>query len=369
MKVSTRFQILSLPLRMSLISLALLSAGCGNVSYLWQTAKGHWEILRAAQPVPQWLADPDTPQALKERLALTQRMRDWAVSALKLPDNGSYRRYADLHRSAVLWNVVATPEFSLTLKTWCFPVTGCIGYRGYYAEQDAQRFAQDLAIDAQAQEPLDTAVYGVPAYSTLGWFDDPLLNTFIQYPEGELARMIFHELAHQVAYAKDDTVFNESFATAVERLGAQRWLAERSTPEAQEEFAKINARRQDFKDLTTQTRQQLQALYADSSMPLAQKRQAKAQRFAAMRARYETLKTQPNFNNFNGYDAWFARANNASLAVLGAYNDRVAEFEHLFEREGQDFTRFYAAVKDLARQPAAQRHTALDVLDAFSSTK
>ena len=188
------------------------------MAYLVQSASGHIKIMQAARPVDDWIADDSTPPALKKRLQMAEQIRRYASSALLLPDNASYHRYAQLPRRAVVWNVVAAPAYSLTLQTWCFPVTGCIGYRGYFDEQDAQ--AQATALRDQG---LEASVYGVPAYSTLGWTNwlggDPLLSTFINYPQGELARMIFHELAHQVLYVKDDTAFNESFATAVERLG------------------------------------------------------------------------------------------------------------------------------------------------------
>ena len=195
-----------------------------SVGYLWQPAGGHLSLLHSARPVGDWVQDPQTEAALRERLQLSQRMRDFAIQELDLPDNGSYRRYADLHRGAAVWNVVAAPELSLTLQTWCFPVVGCVGYRGYFDEAAAQ-----TAGDALRTEGLEVSVYPVPAYSTLGmsnWLGgDPLLNTFIRWPEGELARLIFHELSHQVVYAAGDTAFNESFATAVEQIGAQRWLS------------------------------------------------------------------------------------------------------------------------------------------------
>ena len=195
-----------------------------------------------------------------ERLALSQRLRDFAVSELKLPDNASYRRFADLKRGAAVWNVVAAPELSLQLKTWCYPVMGCAGYRGYF-----ERGAADSYAAALREEHYEVSVYGVPAYSTLGrlpgdWMADPLLNTFIHYPEGELARLIFHELAHQVAYAADDTEFNESFATAVERIGGARWLASHASDKAREEYAVFDGRRQDFRAFTMGWREQLAAL-------------------------------------------------------------------------------------------------------------
>ena len=223
-------------------------AGCADLGYYWQSVNGHLTMLNAARPVHDWLNDAQTPALLKDRLALAQRIRRFAVVELKLPDNPSYQRYADLHRSAVVWNVVAAPPFSLTLRTWCFPVAGCVGYRGYFNEAEARLEAARLAA-----EGLETSVYGVPAYSTLGWMNwaggDPLLNTFVAYPEGELARIIFHELAHQVLYVQGDTMFNESFATAVERLGGEMWLARYGSAQARGDYADFDARRRKFRAL------------------------------------------------------------------------------------------------------------------------
>jgi predicted aminopeptidase len=334
-----------------------LTSGCSSLGYYAHSVGGHLELLRSARPVPQWMADPATPAHLKERLALSQRIRDFAVSELKEPDNASYRRYADLHRSAAVWNVVAAPELSLTLKTWCFPVVGCVGYRGYFDRARADAAAAELR--AQGWE---TAVYGVPAYSTLGalpgeFFADPLLNTFIDLPEGELARLIFHELAHQVAYAGGDTEFNESFATAVERIGAARWLDEHATPQAREEYQRIEARRQDFRALTQRYRDRFEALYRSAASD-EEKRRAKAALMDRLRADHEAMKTQ-RWGGFAGYDGWFSRANNAAFGVLAAYNDLVPDFERLFEREGRDFARFYAEAKRLAALPQGARHAAL----------
>ena len=335
-----------------------MTSGCSTLGYYAQSVGGHLAIVRAARPVPQWLADPDTAPALRERLELSQRIRDFAVSDLKEPDNASYRRYADLKRGAAVWNVVAAPELSLKLQTWCFPVVGCVGYRGYYDRAEADAFANSL-------KPLglEVGVYGVPAYSTLGKlpfdaFADPLLNTFIDYPEGDLARLVFHELAHQIAFAKGDTVFNESFATAVERLGGERWLRAHASVQVQEEDVRSNARRRDFREITTRYRDMLAALYANDAISDADKRVAKAATLAAMRAQYEVLKAQ-RWGGYSGYDGWFARANNASFGVLAAYNELVPNFERLFEREGRDFARFYDEVQRIAALPPAERRNAL----------
>ena len=335
-----------------------LTSGCSTVGYYAQSVNGHLDLVTSARPVADWLADPQSPPALKERLALSQRLRDYAVSELALPDNASYRRYADLKRGAAVWNVTAAPELGLTLKTWCFPVVGCVGYRGYFDRVDAERFAAELRAP-----DVEVYVYGVPAYSTLGKlpFDalsDPLLNTFINYPEGELARLIFHELAHQVAYAQDDTVFNESFAVAVERIGGARWLAGAQQAGAAEEYQRFDGRRNDFRTLTQKYREQLLALYK-SEVPDDQKRAAKATLMAEMRAEHLKLKAE-RWGGFAGYDGWFSRANNASFGVLAAYSELVPAFERLFEREGRDFSRFYAEVRRLAALPKDQRRAALN---------
>ena len=336
-----------------------LTSGCSTFGYYAQSVGGHLDLLRSAKPVPDWLADGEATPALKERLALSQRIRDFAVSELGLPDNPSYRRYADLKRNAAVWNVVAAPELSLTLKTWCFPVVGCVGYRGYFDRAAADHFA-----DGQRATGLEVGVYGVPAYSTLGalpgdFFADPLLNTFIQFPEGELARIIFHELSHQVVYAKGDTMFNESFATAVERIGGARWLAAHATPQAREEYERFDSRRREFRALTQKYRERLDAVYKGPEDD-AHKRAAKAALMAQMRSEYETLKTTA-WGGFSGYDGWFARANNAAFGVLAAYTELVPAFEALFEREGRDFKRFYAEVKRLASLSKAERRIALGV--------
>ena len=337
-----------------------LTTGCANVEYLAHSAGGHLALLDAAKPVPEWLADPATPPKLHERLVLSQQIREFAVAELGLPDNASYRRYADLKRNAAVWNVVAAPELSLKLETWCFPVVGCVGYRGYFERGQADAFAATLR-----ERGLEVDVYGVPAYSTLGrlpgsFFADPLLNTFIAWPEVELARLIFHELAHQVVYAPGDTMFNESFATAVERIGSARWMAERASPEAAAQYQALAARRQDFRALTLAARAELDALYRSPASD-ADKRAGKERILQRLRTDYAALRDGP-WQGFAGYDDWMARLNNATLGVLSAYNELVPQFERLYEREGRDLARFYAAVRELADLPAGERRATLDRL-------
>src|SRR5574337_1054114 len=331
-----------------------LGGGCSDLGYYQQAVAGHLRLMESAKPVPEWLSDPGTPPVLKARLETAQAMREFAVKVLKLPDNPSYRSYADLHRPAAVWNVVAAPALSLELKQWCYPVLGCVSYRGYFDKAQAQALGEQLKAHG-----LDVGVYGVPAYSTLGWSNwlggDPLLNTFVLGPEAELARLIFHELAHQVAYARGDTTFNESFATAVERVGLQRWQAATGVSIEDPEAA---ARRHDFRALTGQTRDALAQLY-DSDLSYDAKRARKAELLAQMRQAYVALKTD-RWGGYAGYDAWFANANNASLGLLATYDALVPAFERLLARLGGDLPRFYAEVRRLAGLPGAQRQATLD---------
>jgi predicted aminopeptidase len=340
----------------ALLAAACMTAGCSTLGYYAQSVGGHLDLMSRARPVEDVKADPATPPALRDRVALSQQMRDFAVAELKLPDNGSYRRYSDLGRNAAVWNVTAAPELSLKLQTWCFPVVGCVGYRGYYDRADADAEAAQLKARG-----LEVSVYGVPAYSTLGkleWLGgDPLLNTFIGWSDGELAKLVFHELAHQVVFAEGDTMFNESFATAVERLGVERWLAQRADDAARRQVAQSQSRREDFRALTARYRDKLNAIYTGAGSD-ADKRAAKAETMRELRAEHARLKTE-RWNGFAGYDGWFERANNASFGVLAAYNELVPHFERLFEREGRDFARFYAAVANLAALPKDERHATL----------
>jgi predicted aminopeptidase len=336
-------------------------AGCADTSYYLQSARGHLAVMQAARPIQDWLDDPATPADLRQQLELAQRMRRFAVERLHLPDNASYHRYADLHRQAVVWNAVAAPPYSLTLKTWCFPFTGCIGYRGYFDEAEARTLAEQLRA-----EGLEINVYGVPAYSTLGWMNwlggDPLLNTFIRSNEGELARLLFHELAHQVVYVQDDTTFNESYATAVERLGGAEWLATQASEAAREAYLRFDVRRRELRALMLDTRQALAAVYADQDNPEPME-QRKARAMADFHAAYARLKRE-QWAGFAGYDAYIARANNAVFGVQAAYDGQVTAFEALFVREGRDWARFHAAVAALAAQPKPARDAALTQLAA-----
>jgi predicted aminopeptidase len=322
------------------VSVGLL-AGCTTVGYYNQAAKGHLTLMASARPIADWVADPATPEALRERLLRAREIRRFAAESLGLPDNRSYTAYADLQRPAAVWNVFATPELSLELKTWCYPVLGCAGYRGYFERADAEAMAAELQAAGY-----DVNVAPVPAYSTLGWFDDPLLNTFIHAPDVELARLVFHELSHQVVYARDDTVFNESFATAVEREGVRRWLAAHGDDRQRAAWAAYTRRREDFLGLLLAQRRRLDAVFR-SDAPPQEKRAAKAAVLGDLQRQYRVLRDE-RWAGFAGYDRFFERRlTSAHLAAVGAYNDWVPAFDALLAESGGDLPTFYARVRQM----------------------
>ena len=328
-----------------------LLSGCASVAYYWQGIRGELDILERAQPIPA-VIETTSDALLKRKLERSIAIRDYASRELALPDNGSYRSYADIGRRFVLWNVIATPELSLEPRQWCFPIAGCVNYRGYFEEAAAKNEAAQFAASGD-----DIHIAGVPAFSTLGYFNDPILSTFIRYPDPEVARLIFHELAHQVAYAKDDSVFNESFAVLVEEEGVERWLAAQSDPALAAQFASTQRYREGFRELVDRTRTRLAALYASDASDEA-KRAGKAAAFAQMRADYAALKLQ--WGGSAGYDLWFAQGpTNASLASVALYSRKVPEFRALLAAEGANLPRFYARVRELARMPREERNRAL----------
>lgn len=337
----------------ALAGLAALS-GCVAPGYYLQAAGGQLTVWRLSRPIGEVRADERTDATVREKLARIEALREFASHALSLPDNGSYRKYADVRRPYVVWNVFATSEFSVRPEQWCFPVAGCVGYRGYFDDAAARTFADELRALGR-----DVHVTGVPAYSTLGWFDDPVLNTFIHYPETEIARLIFHELAHQVAWAGDDTEFNESFAVAVETEGIERWLAARASAAQRAGFEQAQRRRAQFVALVLKYREALDRLYR-SGADDAQKRRGKAQRLAELRREYRALRDGA-WRGFAGYDRWFGQEiNNATLASVGIYTRLVPAFRELLVRNGGDLPAFYAQVRRLAALPREQRRIALE---------
>ncbi len=336
------------------IGAAWLLGGCATIDYYAQAVSGQVELLRRARSIPEQLADPSLTPALKARLERVLVIRDCASRELGLPENGSYRAYADLGRPFVVWNVFAAPEFSIKPEQSCFPIAGCVTYRGWFSQADAERHAAALR-----ERGFDVYVGGVPAYSTLGWFNDAVLNTFVNYPEPELARLLFHELAHQQFYLGGDTVFNESFAVAVENEGVRRWLRQHGAPGQLQQYEAFQARRREFIALVLGYRARLEALYARG--PAAgDMRSGKAAEFVAMRADYERLKASPAWAGFVGYDRFFAQSpNNAHLASVAAYTELVPGFQRLLEEQRGDLPRFYAAVRALSSLPKAERDARL----------
>jgi len=306
-------------------------AGCQSLAYYTQAIGGHLKVLAKARPVEDWLADPATPPDLKDRLATARRIREFASKNLKLPENNSYLAYAELNRPYVVYNVFAAPEFSVEPKQECFPFTGCVSYRGFYSEDDARRHAARLR-----EAGYDVYVGGVAAYSTLGWFDDPLLSTFIRYGDAQLARLVFHELAHQLVYARDDTTFNESFAVTVEEEGVKRWLESEKRSGELAAFRAAQARKRELADRVGQARERLAAVYR-MDLPREAMLEHKRGEWERLRALHPALPAEPN---------------NAFLASIAVYTELVPAFERLLVESGS-LERFYARVKKLAaaRQP------------------
>ena len=307
-------------------------AGCQSLSYYTQAIGGHFKVLASARPVSDWLADPATPPELKARLETARRIREFASKSLGLPDNGSYLSYADIERPYVVWNVFAAPELSVEPKVECFPFAGCVSYRGFYSEDEARRHAEKLRADGY-----DVHVGGVPAYSTLGWSDDPLLSTFIRYSDAQLARLVFHELAHQVVYARNDTTFNESFAVTVEEEGVRRWLQSENRSGELAAFSSVQARKRDLAERVSQARERLKGIYT-SDLAREQKLAQKSVEWQRLRSAYPALPIEPN---------------NAFLASVAVYTELVPAFERLLAESGS-LEAFYRRVKDLARDPSAR---------------
>ena len=330
----------------------MLLAGCGTL-YLLQAADGEWHVLHQRVPIQRLLADPHTSPELRARLTQVQAAREFAARELGLPDNKSYRSYADIGRPYVVWNVVAAPEFSVEPKRWCFPIAGCVAYRGYFREQRARDFAASLAVRG-----FDVAIGGVPAYSTLGRFADPVLSSMLRYDDDDLAATIFHELAHQLLYVRDDSEFNEAFATTVEDVGLERWLAHQGEAERMRAFRQEQALDEKFVTLLAGARARLARLYA-SGLPREEMRARKAEIFNTLMADIRALEQRAGLG-LPLYEEWLASGlNNARLASVATYYDCVPGFMRVLQEQGNDLPRFYAAVRELATQPRAERHARL----------
>ncbi len=350
---SARFPTFLQTLILVILCVALLS-GCASLDYYGQSIRGQASLLLKAQPINELLADPAIDRQIKAKLHRVLKLRRFASEVLALPDNESYTRYVDLHRSYVVWNVFAAPALSVVPREWCFPVVGCVAYRGYFAEADARTFAASLA-----GQGLDVFVGGVTAYSTLGWFDDPMLNTIINRPEAELAGLIFHELAHQVVYVSGDSAFNESFATSVELEGARRWFERLGLPQQSRDYRYKKAIEQELIDLIMDYRGRLEVAYRGEATD-KEKLIEKKKLIAELKTDYKKMRKYKKTQS--AYDGWFAQdLNNAHIASIGTYHQFVKGFERLLADNGGELPAFYAAVRKLSKKPAAERHAALTV--------
>jgi len=339
-------------IRTALVLFACLAVASCGTTYVAQAAKGQLQILTARKPINKVLADPAADLGLKQRLEVVREARAFAWRELGLPNNKSYTSYADLRRDFVVWSVVATPEFSVVPREWCFPIVGCVAYRGYFRQASAEAFAETLRT-----EGLDTMVGGVPAYSTLGRFNDPILNTMMTYGDDELASIMFHELSHQLVYIQDDTSFNEAFAVTVEQEGLARWLKFRGREADLAKYQKRRVRQAEGVALVARFRGELGALYG-MNMGEELMRTRKAQVFARLVAELRALDAR--FGTESHLAAELdGRPNNARLASLATYYDCVPGFERLLAGEQHDLARFYTAARALAKLPREERRSRL----------
>jgi len=331
-------------------ALSVTLGGCATLSYYGQAVTGQWDLMRRRIPLDELIDAAGTETELRRKLILVASAREFATRELNLPDNGSYRSYADLERNYVVWNVFAAPELSLEPVSSCYLFVGCLSYRGFFNEDRARRFGADLSAAGN-----DVFVGGVAAYSTLGWFDDPVLNTMLVWDDIRIIEVIFHELAHQLIYAEDDTVFNESFATALARVGVERWLAQNNRVD--EHTAENDERQNQFFELLLGYRGKLETVYSGMENNDL-KRAAKKRLFDELLDRYRELKA--TWNNYNGYDDWMAEdLNNAKLASIATYHDYVPAFRSILDKVDNDLNRFYASVEALLSWSIEQRKQCL----------
>ena len=337
--------------RFFILALCLSLVACESLSYYSQAIFGQLSILSKREAIEKLIADDTSSPELKNKLQTVLDIRRFAESELMLPVEDSYGTYVDIKQPYVVWNVFASPEFSIRPVNWCYPIAGCVAYRGYFSEADAQAYA-----NRKSQEGLDVYVGGVSAYSTLGWFSDPLLSTVINRDDYQLAALLFHELAHRLIYIAGDTEFNESFATAMEREGLRRWLLANKVNTAdimqQTEFT-LRAR-EDFVSLVASVADELKTLYARTDHNEIEKRQAKAEVFAQMRRDYANLKN--DWNGYDGYDNWMARdLNNAQLSTVTTYYNWVPAIEKILEENNYELSSFYNAIAALTDMSLEQR--------------
>ena len=333
--------------------LTLGSASCASTAYYLQSVNGHIDVLMRKQPIPEVIASEDTDKILQEKLEMVVDIRRFASQHLALPDNDSYTEYADLEREFVIWNVFATPELSLEPKQWCFLFVGCLNYRGYYSKKSAFKYAQELETQGY-----DVFVGGVTAYSTLGWFNDPVLNTMLERDEFYLANVIFHELAHQKLYLKNDTAFNEAFAETVAHTGVQLWLEQQGSDAAKRRFSDKQSDKTLFINLVLEYKEKLESVY-NSDSTAEEKRTSKKLLLDQLAEEYAALSQTEE--NKGQYSEWFSSGlNNAKLATVITYQDYVAGFMALFHHVGENHQNFYVLVLKLSNCDKVRRNSILE---------
>lgn len=346
--------------------------GCRTGFFYRQAIRGQLQIISLQRPIENVLNDSDTSPTLRSQLELVLELRDFAENELFLPANSNYLNYADLQRPYVVWNVYAAPSYSLVDKTWWYPFVGSLSYRGYFSEKSADEYAGYLE-----KKGFDVYTSGVEAYSTLGWFKDPVLNTFIDQDEAYIAETLFHELAHRKLFVDGDTEFNEAFATAVEREGVRRWLTGRGNKPAYQQYQVHLDREREFTKMVLAARSKLEEVYdpfdGERPNPSASQWQLQKQAvIAQLRSEYGEFKSR--WDGYEGYDAWIARdLNNAQLNTISTYYRLVPAFQQLLAEQKGDMEQFYRSVKELSRQPEESRKRDLQelksrVLDFPSST-
>lgn len=339
----------------TLLFLLLMPSACSTVSYYSQAARGHLDLMKRRQPIEDVLSDQALDPLVRQKLEAVQKARLFAVTELGLPDNKSYQSYADLQRPFVVWNIFATEEFSVDAKTWCYLIVGCLGYRGYYAEDRAQ-----AAADALRATQHDVFVGGVPAYSTLGRFADPVLNTMLNRSDLSLAELLFHELTHQRVYRAGDSEFSESLASFVQQEGVLRYLSANNKAQDIEKYQLRNQRSEQFVELLSTVRNDLRVLYA-KPLPVEEMRKQKAARFAQLKSDYQVLRQQ--WGGYPGYDAWFARSlNNAHLLSIATYHRLLPAFQVLLNDADGDLEVFWQRAAELAELSKEELHSVMEQL-------
>ena len=350
----------SMPSRL-IVMLTVVLSGCSSVGYYSQSVQGQLGVMAASRPVEDVVDDSQTPDSVRVQLRALPGLREFAVKELALPESGSYRLYADVKREALVWNVVAAPVDSLKPREWCYPVIGCAAYRGYFDQQAANDFADGLTAGGW-----DTAVQPVPAYSTLGWFSDPLPSTVIAWPLPDIAGLVFHELAHEALYVQGDSAFNEAYATVVEKEGVSRWLQQFGSAEQRDDFLRREQRRLDFLNLLARTRERLAALYAEGVGPdeLLLRKHATFQHLGD-----EYLALKQEWGGHAGYDRWMQRPlNNAHLASINTYHALEPAFRLILRRVDGDMAAFHAVCAELAAAPSVERKAHMDRLTAVANS-